>query len=733
MAALEVFTNDATTTVTSGGTSAPTAGTVETWTVQSSASFPSLHAGATQFHVADPGHPTETVAVTAVSGTTWTVTRGAESTTPVAHTAGFTVAQVVTAGTLKTFQYQPWQFPVEASGAKGDGAFLYDAHMTGSSAVLTTAGLPAPSAPTVANSSSGGTVAAGTYQVKVTYVNQFGETLASTASSTTTTGSTSTITVTSPLPWTNATAYYVYCTQAGGSSFTRQQTAGSPTPLRTSYVISAPPSSGGANTPGANTSNSAPFTSADVGKAIIVPSAGGFTNVPLVTTIASFQSSTQVTLTAASTSAVTGYGAVYGTDDTSAIQAAINAAVTFAQGSEGGTGEVVFSDKIYCVAGALAGTYQNSQLQIPYVDPYTGPKVNLKLTGPQEATGPVHWEQPNPPADGCTLASIYYSDSGSPPTPTPSVIGGPVENSAAGVFFGGDVGLFSNMRVIVDGINVLAAYRPSICGLDLYGVAQADIRSFSYFGMARTATAAGGWPAYAGGAANPAPWQVFGYRCPYTGNNAQNDVTKLTVYGPWYGFLFTDHFTAQSITCIYAKAAAVSVSASGSHHAYISALTSEVTDYPVYCPVDGTYGGPATQALTISSLQSENAVTVIEDTGNHLYGDVHAENASLTGGFSGGKSGAANVRLIWDFQPLGVVGTPPAVPLNNTAFTNDFWRDAVVIITSGGAAVTAIAIDGQATGLTLSTSGSVTVPVRNGGTITLTYASTAPTWQWVLA
>ena len=36
------------------------------------------------------------------SGTTWTVTRGAESTTPVAHTTGFTIKQVVTSGWLNT-------------------------------------------------------------------------------------------------------------------------------------------------------------------------------------------------------------------------------------------------------------------------------------------------------------------------------------------------------------------------------------------------------------------------------------------------------------------------------------------------------------------------------------------------------------------------------------------------------------------------------------------------------
>ena len=40
------------------------------------------------------------IAVTNVSGTTWTVTRGAENTTPVAHIGGFAVYQAVTTGFL---------------------------------------------------------------------------------------------------------------------------------------------------------------------------------------------------------------------------------------------------------------------------------------------------------------------------------------------------------------------------------------------------------------------------------------------------------------------------------------------------------------------------------------------------------------------------------------------------------------------------------------------------------
>jgi hypothetical protein len=104
---VEVFqANRAVTTVSSGGTDAPAQGTQETWTVASSSGFPAASSAAsppTQFHVADPAAPAEMIAVTGVSGTTWTVTRGAESTTPAAHTAGFTVYQVVTTGGLGQF------------------------------------------------------------------------------------------------------------------------------------------------------------------------------------------------------------------------------------------------------------------------------------------------------------------------------------------------------------------------------------------------------------------------------------------------------------------------------------------------------------------------------------------------------------------------------------------------------------------------------------------------------
>lgn len=95
----ELYANNASTTVTSGGTTAPAAGTIETWTVASSAAFPAASSSANpmrQFAVIDPTISSEIMRVIDVTGTTWTVVRGVEGTTPTVHPAGFTVAAIVT-------------------------------------------------------------------------------------------------------------------------------------------------------------------------------------------------------------------------------------------------------------------------------------------------------------------------------------------------------------------------------------------------------------------------------------------------------------------------------------------------------------------------------------------------------------------------------------------------------------------------------------------------------------
>ena len=122
--ARDLFTNQASTTVAASKT-APAAGTTESWTVASSSAFPAASNAAvpaTQFYIADPAAPTELILVTNVSGTTWSVTRGADGTTPVTHSAGFTVKNVVPATWLQRIdnRFKQEEYNVLDFGAVGD-------------------------------------------------------------------------------------------------------------------------------------------------------------------------------------------------------------------------------------------------------------------------------------------------------------------------------------------------------------------------------------------------------------------------------------------------------------------------------------------------------------------------------------------------------------------------------------------------------------------------------------
>jgi hypothetical protein len=88
------------------------------------------------------------------------------------------------------------------------------------------------------------------------------------------------------------------------------------------------------------TATGAGFASTDVGKTVVVVGAGA-AGGPLVTTISAFTDASTITLGASASTSVTGQDATWGTDDTAALQAAINAAVA-------ARGQVWLSSKTYC-------------------------------------------------------------------------------------------------------------------------------------------------------------------------------------------------------------------------------------------------------------------------------------------------------------------------------------------------------------------------------------------------
>lgn len=157
-----------------------------------------------------------------------------------------------------------------------------------------------PAAPVPTKTNTGGTVLTGAYGVEVSYVTDNGETVASAAGTVTTTADTSTLTVPSPAARSGATGWYAYVTQADGSTYTRQQTAGSPTAIGTALTLTAPPSSSGAEAPSADgTGDTLDFGAGNVmtrvmakvvfgegvtaGDVTINGSADGSTFVPLMT------------------------------------------------------------------------------------------------------------------------------------------------------------------------------------------------------------------------------------------------------------------------------------------------------------------------------------------------------------------------------------------------------------------------------------------------------------------
>jgi mannan endo-1,4-beta-mannosidase len=105
----DIFANNATLATTStSGTTTPTSGTSESWSVSAlSAAWPSLTAGQTM-SIQDPAAQSEIIRITASTGsgaTSITVTRGADSTTPVAHATGATFACAAVASALNPSPY----------------------------------------------------------------------------------------------------------------------------------------------------------------------------------------------------------------------------------------------------------------------------------------------------------------------------------------------------------------------------------------------------------------------------------------------------------------------------------------------------------------------------------------------------------------------------------------------------------------------------------------------------
>lgn len=153
----------------------------------------------------------------------------------------------------------PYQLGEDVGG--GDACYIKSDGTIWRSDGTTADTILAPAAPAVATASSGGTILAAGYQVAVSYITPSGETTPSLATPIITTGTTSTITVTSPSASSPATAYRVYISQPDGTVLYLQNGAG--TAIGTPFVLTAPPSTAGANPQTTNSSGGLASMSVD--------------------------------------------------------------------------------------------------------------------------------------------------------------------------------------------------------------------------------------------------------------------------------------------------------------------------------------------------------------------------------------------------------------------------------------------------------------------------------------
>ena len=419
------------------------------------------------------------------------------------------------------------------------------------------------------------------------------------------------------------------------------------------------------------------------------------------------------------TSAAVNVKASYGvkgdsvSDDTAAIANAIS--TEYAAGVADGTyyRELYFPLGVYLLSGATTKTSTNkgnSQLPLPVV-PVAGRKFTLVLRGSFNGSAMPYFSNVQTVAQ---TSGVVFKSTISPPNDVtwgePSVIGGPTPAQG----YGGGGSLFSNLLVVIAGIQISLPNNPTISGVDFRGVANAHVGTLAILPQVD-----------AHSLTEPTNTFQFGLAMPHVNNNVTSIVESLSVYGCYFAFQPSEHTYAQAIRCIYNEVGICFAGGGGSSTPHGCVI--------VHASIEGCVTGlmftgsanPAKISVLMLDWESNGpggpagfgTFHHIHDPSNFGVGEVGIRNVTPD------VNGASFLRVTNVDQARGHV-TAPAVPATTVALQNPFWLDAAVTVSIG--TVTAIAVDGTATGIT---SGTVIVP--SGKTITLTY-SVAPSWNWVL-
>ncbi|MFZ3473093.1 hypothetical protein ACODT3_10835 [Streptomyces sp. 4.24] len=322
-------------------------------------------------------------------------------------------------------------------------------------------------------------------------------------------------------------------------------------------------------TDGAMTSSSAvltcasgPFTAASspVGKYVIVKGAAANGVTSLVTTILSRQSNTQVTLAANAATTVSGALVVWGTDNTAAIQEAVDDAEAYL--AAGATYAQVYTPpQPFLIAGALNNTKSGNGQIVFGVYSTAANKPILEFRGETDGAAAVrHWQQIVPQISGSAWISAgVFASTGAQTTNinadgNPGVLSGPNEG-----FGYGASALYSNVMPVIRNMTIMTTH--SSFGLtygaaNLYGCANAHIENL---GIGTLGTVASPSTDYSSPGTFGTGLSV-GLLLPAPGNNANVIAKNISVGGGYtYAMFITEHAVVDRFMALYCWAGLVAV------------------------------------------------------------------------------------------------------------------------------------------------------------------------------
>jgi|SRR5215469_5625825 len=432
------------------------------------------------------------------------------------------------------------------------------------------------------------------------------------------------------------------------------------------------------------------------------------------------------------------------TDDTAAIQAAINSAVAACIANSSFYCEVWFSSGIYRVAGPLVQggtTFGNSQITLPVVAAGTSNlKVTLVLRGNAADVALPHWNQTVSQKSGSVL---YTTTAGTTGTVVDAVhgyctcVGGPTIQQGYG---GGTGNAWSNMLVVVTGIEVMSSTpNPTMGGFNFEGLLEAVILNSGYYVDAPPGPGNGsGGPTtmnyYIATPANFTNQLAHGLKMPTTNNNDLCIVDDWSNEGGWYGLTLGEHTHVRDMRAVYCGWGLMLDNTTGTpHSSKVDFASVEVCQNIMGVLGSGTY------KIDIELLDVES-VGYIWDSNSNMNGVINIAaneapskgvmasygNGAWIGNWNATPTNGAGIRLINRDVIPGAVLTPPSVPAASTDAWNGYARDAAVTI-QGGTGVS-VSVDGNAAAIPTP----CTVIVPTGKKYNLGAYTVAPTFKWVL-